>query len=135
MTRQDFKQITYIKRRIGDLKERRKELQAAAERLTINLTGMPSAHSGADQMANYAAQVDEIDSRILEETLKMERLKLGVEDAIESLPAQQKLILHLRYIEGLSWYKVARASNYSIDHCRKIERTAINNTTKYTSTT
>lgn len=127
MTRQDFKQITYTQRRITDLKLRRKELEAAAEQVTIKLSGMPSSHSDIDKMAAFAAEVDEIDRKILEETVKLERLRLAAEEVIDSLPVQQKTVMHLRYVQGRNWYKVAKESNYSIQHCHRIEQAALEN--------
>ena len=38
----------------------------------------------------------------------------------KSLPASQRIVMHLRYVEGLKWYEVADVSHFSQGHCERI---------------
>lgn len=43
-----------------------------------------------------------------------------IEDCISTLPADQRVLMRLRYIEGLKWERIACEMNYSWQHLHRI---------------
>ena len=55
------------------------------------------------------------------------------EEWLKALPYNQRAIMRLRYVDGLSWRKVAIESNYSEDWCRHVNSHALKTTQQNTS--
>jgi RNA polymerase sigma factor (sigma-70 family) len=61
-------------------------------------------------------------------TKKLEELvaaQLEIEKAIETLDPTERELVRLRYIDGLSWYKIMRTINYSEQQTHRIHARAL----------
>lgn len=108
MTKQELSQLYYLNREIEHLKNRIVELECIATSSTSRITGMPHASGISDKVGKYAAEIADL-KELLDLNLKkcfyeLNRLNRYIETIEDS---QVRLIMSLRYINGLSWQQVA----------------------------
>ena len=108
MTKKELSQLYWLNREIAEEKRKLEELQAAASGCTQSITGLPHVGSAGDKISDLAIliaeQRDLIDLKIKQSVIEYNRLNryiASVEDA------QMRMILSLRYVNGLSWQQVA----------------------------
>lgn len=107
MTKNELSQLYWLNREIEEEKRKLDELTAAASGCTQNITGLPHV-GGGDKIGNLAIliaeQRDLIELKIKQSVIEYNRLNryiASVEDA------QMRMILSMRYVNGLSWQGVA----------------------------
>lgn len=120
MTREDLELIRTGRRRIENLTERIERLRAAHEGLTRQLTGLPSGDGDRDSLAQYVADLDDLERQLAQEVILLERQMQRTDVEINRLPAHQQQILRLRYYDALKWHEVAERAHYSERWCRRI---------------
>ena len=125
MTIQDLQACKHIHDQIDSLDERIARLRSQAERLCRPLTGLPGGGDTGDQLAEYAAKLDEMERERAGQVIALEEQLQACEDWIETLPTQQAKVMRLRYIDSLPWKQVAREAHYGIRHCSRIHAAAI----------
>lgn len=108
MTKQELSQLYYLNREIEQLKNRIVELECVATSTSSRITGMPHASGISDKVGKYAAEIADL-KELLDLNLKkcfyeLNRLNRYIE-SIEN--SEMRMILSLRYINGLSWQQVA----------------------------
>ncbi|WP_346920776.1 RNA polymerase subunit sigma-24 [Clostridium sp. UBA7339] len=108
MTKQELSQLYYLNREIEHLKDRITELECIATSSTSRITGMPHATDISDKVGKYAAEIADL-KELLDLNLKkcfyeLNRLNRYIESIEDS---EMRMILSLRYINGLSWEQVA----------------------------
>lgn len=108
MTKQELSQLYYLNREIELLKKRIEELECIAASTTGRITGLPHASGITDKTGKYAVELADL-KELLEISLKkcfyeLNRLYRFVESIEDS---QMRMIISLRYINGLSWEQVA----------------------------
>jgi len=122
MTKNELSQLYYLNREIEEIQKRIDELETAATSCTVRLTGMPHANGISDKIGKYTAEIADLKS-LLDLNLKkcfyeLNRLNRYINSIDNS---EMRLILSLRYINGLGWEQVAASiSTYaSGDSVRK----------------
>ncbi len=107
LTKKELSQLYWLNREIEEEKRKLAELTAAASGGVQNITGLPHV-GGGDKTGNLAIliaeQRDLIELKVKQSVIEYNRLNryiASVEDA------QMRLILSLRYVNGLSWQQVA----------------------------
>ncbi len=107
MTKKELSQLYWLNREIEEEKRKLEELIAAASGWTQKITGLPHV-GGADKTGDMAIliaeQRDLIGFKVRQSVIEYNRLNryiASVEDA------QMRMILSLRYVNGLSWQQVA----------------------------
>lgn len=108
MTKQELSQLYYLNREIEQLKNRIVELECVATSTSSRITGMPHASGISDKVGKYAAEIVDL-KELLDLNLKkcfyeLNRLNRYIESIEDS---EMRLIMSLRYINGLSWQQVA----------------------------
>jgi hypothetical protein len=108
MTKQELSQLYYLNREIEQLKSRLTELDCIATSTSSRITGMPHASGISDKVGKYAAEIADL-KELLDLNLKkcfyeLNRLNRYIESIEDS---QIRMIISLRYINGLSWQQVA----------------------------
>jgi len=108
MTKKELSQLYYLNREIEEQQKRLAELEVAATSSGTTITGMPKAHSVSDKLANYAIEIADLKA-LLDLNLKkcfyeLNRLNRYINSIDDS---QIRIILALRYINGLSWRQIA----------------------------
>ena len=108
MNKRELSQLYYLNREIEEQQRRLQELEALATSCTSHITGMPKAQGVVDRLAGYVAEIADLRSLIdlnikkcFFELNRLNRFINGIEDS------QMRLILSLRYINGLSWQQIA----------------------------
>lgn len=108
MTQKELSQLYYLNREIEQLQAKIDEIETKAESTTKPITGMPNVPGITDRTGKYAIELAHLKS-VLEVNIKKcfyERDRLDA--YIQSIPdSQMRMILSLRYINGLSWEQVA----------------------------
>lgn len=113
MTKHELSQLYYLKKEIKELKRRISELESAAAGCTARITGMPGDEGISDKIGEYAAQIADLrallDSSLKKAICELNKLNRYIE-GIEN--SEIKLIFTLRYINGMSWQRIAFAIGY-----------------------
>ena len=117
MTKEELSQLYYLNREIEHLKDKIAELECAATASTSRITGMPHASGISDKVGKYAAEIAEL-KELIELNIKkcfyeLNRLNRYINNIDDS---EIRLILSLRYVNGLSWGQVAASiSSYATE--------------------
>jgi hypothetical protein len=108
MTKKDLSQLYWLGREIEEQQRRLAELESLATSCTSRITGMPHGTGVSDRLAGYVAEIADLRSLIdlnlkkcFYELNRLTRYINGIEDSYI------RQILSLRYINGLSWVRIA----------------------------
>lgn len=109
--------------RVSLLRERIEALQSDIERITQVPRNMPGgAGAGHDALSGKVARLVDLKNELITRAEKLEAGMTEAERLLDGLPEQQRMIVWLRYVEGLSWRQVARKAHYGERHCRRINK-------------
>jgi len=108
LTKKELSQLYYLNREIDEQQRRLAELEVAATSCTAYITGMPKAHGISDKIANYVVEIADLKA-LLDLNLKkcfyeLNRLNRYINSVDDS---EMRMILSLRYINGLTWLQIA----------------------------
>jgi hypothetical protein len=108
MTKKELSQLYYLNREIEEQQRRLKELESSATSCTQTITGMPHIAGISDKVGKYAAEIADLKG-LLDLNLKkcfyeLHRLNRYIESIGDS---EMRMVLSLRYVNGLSWEQVA----------------------------
>lgn len=121
LTIDDLKNVRRQRLRVISLQERIAALRSRAEFTSRQLGECGSDDATRDRLAEYVAELDDLEHHLTSEMITLEHDVQSVDDALTALPENQETILRLRYCEGKSWRKVAEGAKYSASHCRRID--------------
>lgn len=113
MNRQEIERMNDLDKMIQQLERKRKELRERRMSISASISDMPRSHSESDRMAEYVAQLDEIDREYADIIAEHELLYIRYAKAISSLRHIERQILKFRYESHLSWKKIARTVHYT----------------------
>ena len=110
MTKNELKQLYYLNREIEEQQRRLEELECLSATCTSHITGMPRADGISNKVAKYASELADLKG-LLELNLKrcfyeLNRINRFIESITDS---QMRMIISLRYVNGLSWFQVAES--------------------------
>lgn len=110
MTKKELSQLYYLKKEIKEQQKRIKELETAATSCSSKIDGLPSGTGISDKIGNYTAQIADLKS-LLDLNLKkcfyeLNRLNRYIQSIEDS---QIQMILTLRYVNGLTWWQIAKS--------------------------
>ncbi|MBU3159879.1 hypothetical protein KPL37_08955 [Clostridium frigoris] len=110
MTKKELSQLYYLNREIEEMKNRLEELECSAASCTSIITGMPHASGISDKVGKYAAEIADLKSlldlnlkKCFYELSRLNRYINGIGDS------EMRMILSLRYINGLCWEQVSQS--------------------------
>lgn len=108
MNKKELSQLYYLNREIEEQQRRLQELEELAISCTAHITGMPHGPGMDDKIGKYAAEIADLRG-LLDLNLKkcfyeLNRLNRYISSIEDS---QMRMILSLRYINGLSWRQIA----------------------------
>ena len=109
MTKKELSQLYYLRKEIKEQQRRLSELEALATNCTAKITGLPNGNGVSDKIANYATEIAHLKS-LLDLNLKkcfyeLNRLDRFISSVNDS---EMRIILTLRYSQGLSWQQIAQ---------------------------
>lgn len=113
MTKKELSQLYYLKKEIKKQQKRLEELETLATSCTTKITGMPNGIGINDKIGKYTAQIADLKG-LLDLNLKkcfyeLNRTNRFIDSVQDS---EMRMILTLRYIQNLSWQKVALTMHY-----------------------
>ncbi len=116
MTKKELSQLYYLKKEIKEQQKRIKELEDAATSCSSKIDGLPSGEGINDKIGNYAVQIADLKS-LLDLNLKkcfyeLNRLNRYIQSVEDS---QMRMILTLRYVNGLTWRQIAKSMGVAGD--------------------
>ncbi len=108
MNKKELSQLYYLNREIEEQQRRLQELEDMATSCTSHITGMPRISGISDKVGKYAAEIADLKG-LLDLNLKkcfyeLNRINRYIESVQDS---QMRMILSLRYVNGLNWEQVA----------------------------
>lgn len=107
MTFEELEQLRALRGLVAHERERLKKLRAAAGIKSPSFSGMPHGSGVHDRIAeNIPAAVD-LEGDIVKQLEELEERKNRIEDWINRQPVKIRLIVTLRYIDGLTWNETA----------------------------
>jgi uncharacterized coiled-coil protein SlyX len=117
VTKQELSGLIHLNKETEYLTMRIKELECAASSQSAKITGMPKVLGFSNKVVDYTAEITEL-KELLDSNLKkcfselnrLKRYKESIEDS------EIRMIMTLRYINGLSWRQIAaRISAYATE--------------------
>lgn len=108
MTKKELSQLYWLNREIEEQQRRLQELECMATSCTSRITGMPHSSNMVDKLSRYVAEIADlrglIDLNIKRCFYELNRLNRFINSIEDS---QMRMILSLRYINGLPWNQIA----------------------------
>ena len=108
MNKKELSQLYYLNREIEEQQRRLEELECLATSCTSHITGMPRTPGVVDKLAKYVAEIVDlrglIDLNIKKCFYELNRLNRYISSVEDS---QIRMILSLRYINGMTWQQIA----------------------------
>lgn len=112
---------------VARLEEQLAELRMNKISPSVINDGMPHGSTSGDLSA-YAAQVDDLERKIMAARYRRINRFQMVQEAIESMEDDQaKKILTLRYLRGMGWEAIAVVMGYTYRHTTKLHGIALKN--------
>lgn len=127
ITLADLKTCRDLKILANVIYESTKQTRNQSEATTARLSQMPVAHSGkTDKTGNGAAKLADL-TRQLDEVADefAEQAEAVCEEILKLESPMQRLILYLRYIDGLEWYHIEKRTSYSRAQANRIHNAAL----------
>ena len=115
MDKNRLKNHKHIKKEIAQLESKLADVEAALfypkiQHLSQTPGGQPAEGNPQEALAIYHVELKALyDAKLVE--LKAEQL--AVEKAIEGLEPQERTLLRLRYLDGLTWEEICVKESYS----------------------
>ena len=127
VTVDDLRRLSDARKRIRHLREGLQSVRERRTSLAVNMDGMPHGSADRDAMAEYVAQIDELERALATELVRLEAFETRISGELDALPAQQAIVARLRYVENRSWKEISQETHYSEQHLRRIRDAAIKN--------
>lgn len=103
----------YLKNEAERLEEELAYWRSKAEKMTRELSGMPSGSGGGDKVPACVEKIWELERKLEEQLKEVIGRRNEIEKAISSVPNETyQLLLRLKYIDGDTWEKIAVKMNY-----------------------
>lgn len=127
MTKERLREYRDLKKELEQVRQKVETLEAALYApKTQRLTGMPSSPpSGGNAVENLASKHLELLEYYRAKEKEMAAEQLAIEQAIESLEYQERTLLRLYYIDGLTWEEVCVVVHFSWTHVHRIHGNAL----------
>ena len=86
------------------------------------LNDMPRNIGAADRMGDAVSAIIDLEALLYKKIASYTLARRRAEEIIAAFPARERLLLRLRYFEGLNWRQISFRIHYDEDHCRRIHR-------------
>lgn len=108
MTLQELNQYLSLQSRLIRSKEMLKSFKTTSYLGAQVLTGMPHTTGKSDKVSDFAIEIADLESRILELGREFEQMKEKVTAYINRIQDEQtRMIFRLRFLHGMTWGEVA----------------------------
>lgn len=97
------------------LTREKEEWRSIAEKVTPTYSFSPKASGESSRIATAAERIAEIDEDLEKQICKRVELRFAIASAIRSVQSEKmRYLLERRYIDGLTWERIAVEMGYSI---------------------
>lgn len=128
ITRADLERIRVIRQRVESLLLRRDRLRESIMRMTPSrLSDMPHGNAFRDPMAEYIVRLEAIEEQYTRTLAELEEWLAMVDEALSRMRPDYQMLLRLRYVDGLSWRRIARKMHFSEDWVKHLHGDALRN--------
>ena len=103
----------------------RDQLLDMATSITAKVNDMPHGSGASDKIGNSAARLVDLASdtdKLIDQYIDR---KADVAKALEHLPNAEYLVMHKRYIQGMTWRQVAEEVGYTEQHVWRLKVKAL----------
>ena len=108
------------------LDEEIKHLRAEAESVSINLDGMPKGGQTSDKTARLAVQIADMETKMQNELSDLWSNRMKIINLLGKMQKHKhQTLLHKRYIECMSWEKIAYEMDISWRYCYMLHGSAL----------
>lgn len=127
MTIDTLKSCRSITFEIELIEERLTRLRSAMERATsiLQVKGGNNGSQVADKIGDQTAKYIDLEETHINALIALEAEISSISNEINKLPDNQQKIMKLRYFKGLSWKEIAKRTNYTQDHCIRLQKSAL----------
>lgn len=109
MDKKTLKQYQNLLKEIDQLEAEKRDLYCIQ---AVQITDMPKNHKQRD-LSDLMPKLERLQNKIGDRIDKSITLRNEIEDSISSLEPAERVLMRLRYIEGLTWEQVAVEMHYS----------------------
>ena len=116
-----------VKREIEDIDMRMAKLRLKyAAPSAIDYSDMPKAHSTEHDLSDYMAKMDELTDYLISKYTRLRGVEVDIYKRLDRMTDQtERDILRSRYIDGMSWEKIAAKLNYSVRNVTRLHGPAL----------
>ncbi len=108
MTLDELNVLFHLREELEELHELRNALLEKATSTTAPMTGMPHTGNATDKVAQFAAEIADIDGRIEEEQAEIEEKEKRIAAWAATIRSiKVRLAFRLRFLQGFAWKEVA----------------------------
>lgn len=126
ITKEELRGYVHLQTEVEELPETLEKLQAQAYLIgATKINGAPAGSGSPDKIANNLAKLESLQEYYLDKLDKKLDLQRRIEDAIESLPDRERLLIRYRYIDGKNWIEIAATMGYSWQQTHRIHAKAL----------
>ena len=118
MTKRDLQQYRALCAEANAIKAEIGRLQTSVQ--SPRLTGMPRGGGDPDRVGSLVAKKVDLENRLMDRAEKIYTLRHKIEDAMEQLSPDQRLLLRYRYVDGMTWESVCVQMHYSWKQIHRI---------------
>ena len=113
MTKETLERCRAYKYEIETKEEERERLRSEIERVTQVLSMTPGGGRNADKMTSQMAKLLELECDLMTDIITRSAYVRQIDQWLETLQPEERMIMRLRYVDGLSWGQVERKAGYS----------------------
>ena len=114
-----------MEHKIQRILEELEQWKSKAQKVTRAFDGVPGG-GGGDLLPQCVGKIMELEEELNAQIDRMVDKRREIEEAIARVPnPQQQEVLSLRYIDGLSWERIAERLFYSVQHIHKLHGRAL----------
>lgn len=98
----------------GELEEEIAKWESRAEKITSSPGAVPKSGQHSDRVQDGAVALAELRDKLTTKVTRLIEMRLEIERAIETVSDDtQRILLRYRYVDGLTWEKIAEKMHYT----------------------
>lgn len=128
MTAKEYlKSYRDVQREIKDLDYRMAQLRLKyTAPSAIEYSDMPKAHNTEHDLSEYVAKMDEMTDYMISKYTRLRGIEVDIYLRLDKMEKQdERELLRLRYIDGMTWEKIADRLGFDVRHIHRIHGRAL----------
>ena len=126
MTKDTLKKYQRLRMEQENLRDILQKLDAVMTAPKVQrLRGMPTSGGNRNALEDIITRHMELEYRYINKLAELDQLQAKIEDAIETLDGTQRMLIRMRYIQGMHWEDICVSLNYSWRRVHQIHAAAL----------